>query len=77
MKRQKIFIEFPYPVELTDSIEKKIYYTISSFCAKHSKELVGKKLFVSSCGSMPIYKEPEEPDFNDSILHVDIKEAPK
>ena len=74
MKIQKIEIEFPFPVELPPGFPEFLGTTVSLICKKYEAENPDRVMWPSGHGSKPIWREPEEPDFDDNIYHISCTE---
>jgi hypothetical protein len=68
-KITRIEVHFGVPVELTDREEQDIF-RIANNAARRSQttDLVH---WAAGCGSKPHWREPEEPDWDDSIFFID------
>lgn len=74
MKIQKIEVEFPFSVELLPGFTELLATTVSLICKKYEAENPDRVMWPAGHGSKPIWREPEEPEFDDSIYHISVAE---
>jgi len=74
MKVQKIEIEFPFLVELPPGFEQVLGTLVNLVCKKYEAENPDRVMWPAGHGSKPIWREPEEPDFDDDIYHISVAE---
>lgn len=74
MKIQKIEVEFPVAVELPLGFDRLFDAVIDLVCEKYEAQNPTRVMWPAGHGSKPIWREPEEPEFDDSILHISVSE---
>ena len=74
MKVQKIIIEFPFPVQLPKGFEQALSSFVNLVCSKYEEEYPGRVMWPAGHGSKPIWDEPNEPDFDDTIFCIEVCE---
>ena len=74
MPINKIIVDFPLPIELPEGFERALDGLINMICEKYRKENPDRVMWPASRGSLPIFHEPHEPTFDDSILHIEVAE---
>jgi hypothetical protein len=66
---RRIEVDFAMPVEMTPTIQRILLEIVNGMArATETPEIVH---WQSGCGSKPIWNEPEEPTWDDSVYHVD------
>lgn len=73
-KIQKIEITFPVEVELPDGFEQALSALVGIACEKYQKENPTRVMWTAGHGSKPIWDEPNEPDFDDSVYVIEVAE---
>ncbi|MFB5646021.1 MAG: hypothetical protein ACE5R3_05415 [Nitrosopumilaceae archaeon] len=72
-KIRKIEIDFPVAVELPNGFGKKLFDLIGKdICDLYEKQNPSKSLWPSGYGQKPMWREPLEPEFDESILHIQV-----
>lgn len=71
---RKIEITFPFPVEFPEGFERALDGLIDMVCKKYERENPRRVMWPAGCGSKPIWTNPHEPDFDDSIFCIDVAE---
>ena len=74
IKIQKIEIEFPFLVELPPRCTEFLATAVNLICKKYEAENPDRVMWPAGHGSKPIWREPEEPEFDDSIYHISVAE---
>ena len=74
IKIQKIEIEFPFLVELPPGLDRLLEAVVDFVCKKYEAENPTRVMWPAGQGSKPIWREPEEPEFDDSIYHISVSE---
>jgi hypothetical protein len=71
---QRIEINFPVPVEFPDGFEQALSALIGMICEKYERENPTKVMWTAGHGNKPIWNEPKEPEFDDSVYCIDVAE---
>lgn len=71
---QRIEISFGAPVELSEAEETLLMGLLSSACDRYSDEHPDRTMWVAGWGAKPLWREPQEPDFDDTVLHGECYE---
>ena len=74
MTIQAIEISFGAPVELSEAEEQMLMGLLSSACDRYSDEHPDRIMWVAGWGAKPLWREPQEPDFDDTVLHGECYE---
>lgn len=77
MKVRKIEIEFPFKVELPPGFIRALSEFVNLICEKYQVENPDRVMWPAGQGSKPLWREPEEPEFDDDIFHIEIAEREK
>lgn len=64
----KIEVQFAVPVELTDAEQQTLFDLIR--CIARRTETKDMVHWASGIGSKPLWREPEEPGWDDSVLCI-------
>jgi hypothetical protein len=70
----KMEITFPTPVDLSSEIQRGMEDLLQPICEKHMKEHPDRVMWVFGHGSKPLWREPEEPEWDDEIYFIEIAE---
>ena len=73
-KIQKIEITFPTEIELPDGFEQALSALVGIACEKYQKENPTRVMWTAGHGSKPMWNEPNEPEFDDSVYVIDVAE---
>ncbi|HVN82273.1 MAG TPA: hypothetical protein VMW38_25030 [Terriglobia bacterium] len=66
---KRIEVDFAIPVVMTPMIQRQLDEIVSRMArATETDEIVH---WASGCGSKPIWNEPNEPTFDDSVYHIE------
>lgn len=71
---QKIEISFPVPIELPELFETQLVELIDKVCKKYVSEHPGRVMWPAGVGNKVLWRELQEPDFDDSVLAIDVAE---
>ena len=74
MKIEKIEIEFPFPVKLPKGFDQTLSALINMVCEKYQEDHPGRRMWPAGHGAKPLWREPEEPEFDNNIFHISIAE---
>jgi hypothetical protein len=77
MKIHKIEIDFPVEVELPPGFTRALSVIVNLVCERYKEQHPGRTMWPAGHGAKPLWREPEEPDFDDSILHFMVAERKK
>lgn len=69
-----IEIAFPMPVELPPGFEQTLDSLIGMVCKLYEQQHPDRSMWAAGIGAKPIWREPEEPTFDTSVLHIDVAE---
>lgn len=69
MTIKAIEISFGAAVELSEAEERLLMGLLSSACDRYSDEHPDRIMWVAGWGAKPLWREPQEPDFDDTVLH--------
>jgi len=70
----KIEIDFPAPVEFPEGWERVLDELVYMICKQYEKDNTDRVMWPAGHGSKPLWDEPNEPEFDDSIYHIDVAE---
>lgn len=73
-KISQIEITFPVPVELPEGFEKTLSALVGMACDKYESENPDRVMWAAGHGSKPIWREPEEPTYDDSVYQIQVEE---
>lgn len=73
-KIRAIEISFPVPIELPEGFDRKLSELIDSVCDQYEREHLDRVMWTAGHGSKPIWNDPKEPIFDDSIFHIEVAE---
>ena len=79
-KVQRIEINFPATVEMPSGFEHIVMSYADAICSAWEAANKGKVMWAAGVGAKVIWKEPEEPDYDDSVFCIDCAmrdESPK
>ena len=71
---QRIEVDFPVDMELSDDFQQQLMELLSKECAKYEQRYPSRVMWVGGVGDKILWREPEEPDFDDSILSFTVSE---
>lgn len=74
MKIRKIEIDFPFMVELPPGFDRALSEFVNLVCERYEEQHPDRVMWPAGHGSKPLWREPEEPEFDDSIYHIDVAE---
>ena len=69
---RKIEILFPCPVELPDGFEQELDALVDKVCKKFKVDNPEYAMWPSGHGSKVLWREPEEPDFDDEVYEITV-----
>ena len=72
-----IEIQFPVGVDFPPGFERALDGLVSMICDKYVIEHPGRTMWTAGFGAKPIWREPKEPLFDDSIYHIEVCEQEK
>lgn len=72
MKTSRIEIDFLSPVDFPDGWERALDGLLSIVCKAWEADNPGHVMWVAGVGGKPIWNEPNEPDFDMSILSIEV-----
>lgn len=73
-KISSIEINFPVEVEMPDGFDQALSALVGIICKEYQKQNPTRIMWTAGHGSKPIWNEPKEPDFDDSIYAIDVAE---
>ncbi len=73
-KIKRIEISFPVEIELPDGFEQALSALVGIVCSQYQKENPTRVMWTAGHGSKPLWNEPNEPDFDDSVYVIDVSE---
>lgn len=73
-KVNRIEIVFPMVVELPPGFTQLLSGVVDLVCKKYEEENPDRVMWPAGHGSKPIWKEPEEPEFDDNIFQISVAE---
>jgi len=73
-KIQRIEIDFPTAVSLPDGFEKTLDALIGMVCEQYERENPARVMWPAGCGSKPLWREPEEPEYDDTVYFIEVAE---
>ena len=73
-KLRVIEIAFPVEVELPDGFESLLYAVVDLVCKKYEAANPLRVMWPAGYGHKPLWREPEEPDFDPSVYFIDVAE---
>lgn len=76
-KTIRIEIVFPVPVNFPDGFEQKLSEIVDTVCKKYESENPDRVMWPFGHGAKPIWDEPNEPEWNSSILQIEVAEREK
>lgn len=74
MKVRKIEIDFPFMVELPPGFSRALSEFVNLVCKRYEERHPDRAMWPAGHGSKPLWREPEEPGFDESIYHIDVAE---
>ena len=74
MKINKIEIVFPCDVELPRGFEQVLSCLVDMVCKKYEAENKTRVMWPAGHGSKPLWREPEEPEWDDSVFSIEVAE---
>ena len=77
MKINQIEIVFPVPVDFPEGFEQELSQLVDTVCKKYESENPDRLMWPAGHGSKLLWREPEEPDFDDSVYQIDVAEREK
>lgn len=73
----KIEVSFAAPVLLPDDFEQKLMAMLSAVCKSYEAEHPDRVMWVFGMGGKLLWREPQEPDCDMSILSIEVAEREK
>lgn len=73
-RTSKMEITFPTPVDLPSEIQRGMDDLLQPICDKHMQEHPDRVMWIFGHGSKPLWREPEEPDWDDEVYFIEIAE---
>jgi hypothetical protein len=73
-KLQKIEISFPVAVELPPGWERALDALVDMVCERYEEAHPGRTMWPAGYGSKPIWREPQEPEWDDSVYLIEVAE---
>lgn len=70
----KIEVTFPTSVTLSSEVQRGIDDLLQPICDKHVQENPDRVMWVFGHGSKPLWREPEEPEWDDEVFMIEIAE---
>jgi len=74
IKIRAIEIVFPVEVEMLPGMDQVFDRLIDMICTKYEHENPTRTMWPSTHGAKILWREPEEPDFDDSIYRIEVSE---
>ena len=69
-----IEIAFPVDMDLSDDFEGKLVELISEECKRYEKQHPDRVMWPAGFGAKILWREPEEPDFDESVFSITVSE---
>jgi hypothetical protein len=69
-----IEITFPVPVEFPEGFFQVLDRLVNMVCEKYEAENPTRTMWPCGHGSKPIWREPEEPLFDESVYQISVSE---
>ena len=69
-----IEITFPVDMDMADDFEGKLLDLIDAECKRYEKEHPDRVMWPAGYGAKILWREPEEPDYNESVLSITVSE---
>jgi hypothetical protein len=69
-----IRVDFPVPVDLPPGFDRALESLVNMVCEAYEKENPERTMWPAGMGAMPVYREPEEPLFDLSVLNIAVAE---
>jgi len=76
-KTIKIEIIFPVMVDFPDRFQQELDFLIGKVCKKYEADNPGRVMWPFANGAKPIWNEPNEPEWNESIYEIQVAEREK
>ena len=73
-KIRRIEIEFPILVELPEGFGRALSALVGMICRKYEIENPTRVMWPSGSGAKPLWNEPAEPDWDDSVYQITVSE---
>lgn len=73
-KTVRIEINFQVAVDFPPGFEQALDGLIGMVCDKYEAENQGRVMWPAGAGSKILWREPEEPGFDDSVYAIDVAE---
>jgi len=70
----KVEISFPVAVDLPAGWERALDGLVDMVCGKYEEEHPDRVMWPAGHGSRVLWREPEEPDFDDSVFEISVSE---
>jgi DNA-directed RNA polymerase subunit RPC12/RpoP len=67
-------ITFPTPVDLPSEVQRGMEDLLQPICDKHMQEHPDRVMWVFGQGSKPLWREPDEPEWDDEVYMIEIAE---
>lgn len=73
-KIQRIEISFPVAIDLPDGWDRTLDAMVGMICEQYERENTERVMWPAGQGCKPIWNEPEEPDYDDSVYYIEVAE---
>ena len=70
----RIEVSFAAPVLLPDDFHKRLMDMLSEVCKSYESEHLDRVMWVFGVGGKMLWREPEEPDCDMSVLSIEVAE---
>ena len=74
MKIKKVEVDFPVPVELPLGWEQALDALVGMVCKQYEAEHPTQSMWPAGYGSKPLWREPKEPEFDESVFYIQVAE---
>jgi len=71
---QRIEVSFPVDMKFSDDFQEKLHGLLADECNRYEKEHPDRAMWVFAYGDKPLWNEPHEPTFDESVLNIEIAE---
>ena len=73
-KTRRIEVVFPVGVDFPEGFEQMLDCLISMACKQYEKEHPDRVMWPAGQGCKPLWDEPNEPKFDDTIYYIEVAE---
>lgn len=73
-KARSIEIHFPVAVEFPPGFERTLDALVDMVCEAYELKHPDRTMWPAGYGAKPIWNEPQEPTFDDSIYYIEVAE---